>query len=182
MNGKLPAALLFVGFSLAGLGAGLGLQLWLKPYPVDPSPAIGASAEIIGQPRPAFALPDLLGATRSVDEWDSQVLVVNFWATWCSPCTREIPGFIKLQQRHRSRGLQFIGVALDQPEPVRAYSESMGINYPLLLGAVGLMQRYGNPSAALPYTAIIDRRGKVVYTRLGELSAAETQAVIKPLL
>ncbi|MCP4044224.1 MAG: TlpA family protein disulfide reductase, partial [Gammaproteobacteria bacterium] len=71
-----------------------------------------------GKPRPEFSLNDLTGTPRRVREWDGRLLFVNFWATWCPPCLREIPTFIELQDRYGSRGLQFLGVAVQDPVPV----------------------------------------------------------------
>src|SRR4051812_17464212 len=69
----------------------------------------------------ATVLPGLDGKPEALRQWLGQVLVVNFWATWCGPCREEIPLFIRLQERHRSRGLQFVGIAIDEPVRVRAY-------------------------------------------------------------
>ena len=82
----------------AGLGGYWAYQHWNTPEPV-PLPAAAPSPDnIIGLRRPDFSLPDLDGQLRRIAEWDGKVLVVNFWATWCPPCRREIPAFIKLQE------------------------------------------------------------------------------------
>ncbi|MDO9142540.1 MAG: TlpA disulfide reductase family protein, partial [Methylobacter sp.] len=69
-------------------------------------------------PLPEFSLPDLIGHQRSISEWRGKVLVINFWATWCPPCRKEIPDFIALQQRYNDQGVQFIGIALEDQKPV----------------------------------------------------------------
>lgn len=130
-------------------------------------------------------LDDLNGRRQALAQWRGQVVVLNFWAPWCPPCRKEIPGFIRLQQRYGPQGLQFVGVALDDPEPVREYVQATGINYPTLLGgmaAVMLGQAAGNPQGGLPYTLILDRQGKPVITLLGAVSEGRMEALIRPLL
>ena len=112
-------------------------------------------------------------------------MIVNFWATWCPPCRKEIPEFIKLQEKYGQQGLIFIGIAIDQKDKVQAYSDEMGVNYPILLGeleAIELSKRAGNRLSGLPYTAIIDRSGKIVGSEVGGLTEAKLDALIKPLL
>ena len=122
-------------------------------------------------------LPDLDGQLRRISEWDGKVLVVNFWATWCPPCRREIPAFIELQETYGPRGVQFVGVAVDTPNNVSDFVDPMGINYPTLVGesdAIAIAKQYGNRLGVLPYT--------VVYVHRNELSYADAEAVIQPLL
>lgn len=133
----------------------------------------------------AAELPDLEGRRQALTQWRGQVVVLNFWAPWCPPCRKEIPGFIRLQQRYGAQGLQFLGVALDRPEPVGEYVQAAGINYPILLGgmaAVMLGQVAGNPQGGLPYTLILDRQGKPVIALLGAVSEGRMEALIRPLL
>lgn len=133
----------------------------------------------------AAELSDLAGQRQPLGQWRGRVVVLNFWAPWCPPCREEIPGFIRLQQKYGAQGLQFLGVALDRPEPVQAYVQANGINYPILLGgmeAVLLGQAAGNPRGGLPYTLILDRQGRPVTTLLGAVSEQRLEALIRPLL
>ena len=133
----------------------------------------------------AAELTDLAGRRQTLSQWRGQVVVLNFWAPWCPPCRKEIPGFIRLQQRYGAQGLQFLGVALDQPEPVREYVQAAGINYPILLGGMAagmLSQAAGNSQGGLPYTLILDRRGQPVITLLGAVSEQRMEELIRPLL
>jgi thiol-disulfide isomerase/thioredoxin len=130
-------------------------------------------------------LPDMAGNAQPLDQWLGKVAVVNFWATWCPPCRKEIPGFIQLQDRLGAQGLQFVGVALDELDKVQAYVDETGINYPILLGdmaAVNLGQAAGNRLGGLPYTVIFDRQGKAVAALTGAISEERLEALVKPLL
>ena len=95
------------------------------------------------------------------------MVVLNFWATWCPPCRREIPDFISLQAAFGPKGLQIVGIALDEPEKVKAFSREAGINYPVLLGTEEITVRYGGISG-IPTTFIIDRDGNIVTSFEGQ--------------
>ncbi|MCI0401255.1 MAG: TlpA family protein disulfide reductase [Gammaproteobacteria bacterium] len=139
----------------------------------------------IGTRRPDFTLPDLKGTARNVGEWDGKVLAVNFWATWCPPCQEEIPEFIELQKEYGPRGLQFVGIAIDDLDSVRDFAQKMEVNYPILIGeqdAIQVATTFGNTIGALPYIAIVDRTGRIVFARRGALSRDEAIKVITALL
>ena len=144
-----------------------------------------AATAILGRHRPAFTLPDLDGQPRTISEWDGKVVALNFWATWCPPCIREVPEFVTLQEKYRAQGLQFIGIALQKPEDVREFVARHKVNYPILVGeleVIKLAETYGNNIGALPYTVIIDRNGKVVHVKPGILPTEEAESVITGLL
>ncbi len=148
---------------------------------VQPSQAVVDDREL----RPLFSLPGVDGETHAISEWDGKVLVINFWATWCAPCRKEIPEFVALQNAYGEAGVQFIGVAVDTLENVIAYAEEFGINYPLLVGdeaAIAAGFAYGNKIGGLPYTAIVDRDGRVVLRHQGVLSHDQAVAVLEALL
>ena len=133
----------------------------------------------------AARLADLGGAARSLEPWRGRVLVVNFWATWCAPCREEIPGFVKLQARYGAQGLQFVGIAIDDPSKVVPFAREFGINYPLLTGgleALELLRQSGNRAGVLPYTVVIDRKGNLVSRERGGLKEARLETLIRPLL
>ena len=156
--------------SVSGSGSGSG------------SRAVEAPAGVLHQLRPEFTLPDLDGRPRRPDEWNGKVLVVNFWATWCAPCRKEIPLLIDLEKRRP--GVQVLGIAVDRAEAVRPFAEELGIGYPILLDDLqgSTMRRYGNRVGALPFTVITGRDGVVAYVRLGEVEAAELDWVTDTLL
>lgn len=136
------------------------------------------------QLRPSFVLPDLQNKSHSNSEWDGKVVVVNFWATWCPPCVEEIPMFIELQKKYGAQGLQFVGIAVDDAESVKNFSEAMGINYPILLetGRSKLAFSFGNHLGALPFTVVINQQGMIVARQMGGVSRSEMLQMFEPLL
>ena len=173
---------LIVTVALLALGAG-----WFAGWRAqDPSSSLSpAQAKSAAETLFVSTLPDLKGDKQPFAQWRGKVLIVNFWATWCTPCREEIPQFIKVQEKYRSRGLVFVGVAVDNKDAVRAYADEIGINYPVLLGdleAIELTHKAGNRAGALPFTLIIDRTGKIIATELGGLTQAKLEPIIGPLL
>lgn len=133
----------------------------------------------------AARLPDLDGNAQPLDQWRGKIVVVNFWATWCAPCREEIPLFVKLQNKYGDRGLQFVGIAIDQPEKVRPYAAELGMNFPVLIGgidAIGLTRTLGNRAGVLPFTVVLDRSGKAVQKQVGAVKEAQTEALLAGLL
>ena len=130
-------------------------------------------------------LPDTTGSQQSIAQWKGKVLVVNFWATWCVPCREEMPEFVKAQREFGDRGVQFVGIAVDDVAKVRDFAAELSLNYPALIGGFGaieLSKALGNRLAALPYTVVIDRAGRISRAHLGALKPAELRNVITPLL
>ena len=148
-------------------------------------PVIEKDDGIIGSSRPDFSLPDVAGEVRNIAEWDGKVIAINFWATWCPPCIKEIPEFVELQHKYQSQGLQFIGIALQRPEEVLDFMKEKGMNYPVLAGemeVIEISELYGNHIGALPYTVIIDRAGLIQYVKRGPLSMDSAESIISKLL
>jgi len=147
----------------------------------DNSEEAREASSMVGQQRPLFRLPDLQGKVRSVEEWSGQVLVLNFWATWCPPCQREMPSFVQMQDEFASQGLQFVGIALDDAVKVENFLDTMGVEYPNLVGgdeALMVSNSYGNSFGALPYTVAIGRDGTILATFRGEVTREKLEPVI----
>lgn len=164
-----------VGFGLAGVLAGRFVG----------EPGRGAVEQVRVDRVWEAVLIDLAGNRQDLAQWRGKVVVLNFWAPWCPPCRQEIPGFIRLQDKYRGQGLQFLGIALDQEDRVKAFVREAGINYPILhggMGAVMLGQAAGNPQGGLPYTLILDRNGQPVTTLIGAVSESRLEGLIRPLL
>lgn len=141
--------------------------------------------DLIGTPRPDFTLPDLENKPRNIGEWGGKVLLVNFWATWCPPCRREMPGFVELKEQYGPQGFEIIGVAIDTPDLAQDFAEAIGVNYPILHGqmdATEISTEYGNRMGALPYSILIDRAGKIHSMRAGELRKELLEEQLKTLL
>lgn len=139
---------------------------------------------MIGQQRVEFAVADLTGTVRNIKEWDGKIIFLNFWATWCPPCKKEIPTFVALQKNYGDQGFQMIGIAIDELEAVSEYAKDMQINYPLLMAqseGIGLAKRFGNGVGVLPYTVVINRDSGVSHTILGEISKIQAEEILDEL-
>lgn len=161
--------------AIAAAAAGYGFNLWRLERTASPA------AEALFATR----LGDLEDRQQPLTQWRGKVLVVNFWATWCEPCRDEIPVFIRLQQQYGARGLQFVGIAIDQRDKVQAFAREFGINYPVLLGGIDtidLSRQLGNRVGALPYSVIIGRDGRIAARHLGEFKENTLIDVLQPLL
>ena len=125
--------------------------------------------------------PDVAGRTQALSQWRGQVVVLNFWASWCGPCREEMPDFAALRAQYRPRGVEFVGIAIDNSTNVVRFLRQMPVDYPILIGegaAHTLARRLGNPSGALPYTIVLDRDGNIVLSHLGRLPRAKLEATL----
>ena len=157
--------------AVVALAAGAALALWLR----SPTPVRDAG------PLLAISLPDAEGREQALAQWKGKLLIVNFWATWCAPCREEMPMFVKVQAEHGPRGLQFVGVAVDEPAKVRQFASEIGLNYPALIGGYGAMElskTLGNTVMALPFTVAVDRSGAIVLNHLGPMKQAQVDRLI----
>ena len=173
---------LFAAVAIVSAAGGGAYQWWSRGGSVA-SGALDPQAAV--ERVYAARLADLKGGMQPLEQWRGQVLVVNFWATWCAPCREEIPGFVRLQERYGSHGLVFVGIALDQPDKVAEFAREFHINYPLLVGGMetlDLLRQAGNRAGVLPYTLIIDRAGKLVSREPGGLKESRLEEVLRPLL
>jgi len=164
-------ALAGVGLAAAVAGAVLG------PFALQSSS--GASALL------STVFPDVAGQPRRLRDWNGKVAVCNFWATWCEPCREEIPLLITLYDKYRSQGVEVIGIGVDKLPNIVEFASKMKITYPLLVGdvrALDLMRSLGNQAGALPFSAILDRRGAVTYRKLGAFRQGEVDSVLASLL
>ncbi len=169
-----------------GVGGGILYQQWQsRPAPATDAHVAPAEQPTGSERRPDFRLPDVDGQMHSIDEWNGKVIVLNFWATWCPPCVREIPALQQLYETYRARGLVVVGVALDTPQQVIDFIDPRGVEYPVLIAdqdGPALTRRYGNRLTVLPYTVVIDRQGNIVYRHRSEITFEQAKEVIEPLL
>ena len=172
---------LFAAVAVAAAVGGAAYHLWSRGGTADG----GTSPRAVAERVYAARLADLKGSAQTLEPWRGQVLVVNFWATWCAPCREEIPGFVRLQERYGPRGLLFVGIAIDQPDKVADFAREFRINYPLLIGGleiVDLLRQVGNRAGVLPYTLVIDRSGNLVSREPGGLKETKLEGIIQPLI
>ena len=145
----------------------------LQPEAPAPSAADSAASPSLAARLPDFTLSNLAGEPQSIRSWPEQALVVNFWATWCPPCLREIP-LLKEFQRTEAGTIQVVGIAVDQRAPVEAFAADMEFNYPILIGQSAAMEAaasFGVDFVGLPFTVFADAGGDLLGVRTGELRA-----------
>jgi thiol-disulfide isomerase/thioredoxin len=176
MPGIRPATLLTIVAFIAGISA-----IFAYRYV---NGAGGSAPGILGGKRLDYTLVDIEGKPRQLREWDGKVVLVNFWATWCPPCRTEIPDFVAMQEKYGGKGVQFVGIALDNNENIAEFLRTEPVNYPILLDREdkSLSFDYGNTSGVLPYTVVVDRDGTVRATRQGRFHRVEVEATIRDLL
>jgi peroxiredoxin len=119
---------------------------------------------------PSFTLPGMDGKSHELAEWRNKVVLLNFWASWCSPCQTEIRDLVAYQSQYAARGLQVVGIGLDDEVKLRNVQRTLGINYPVLLANSPnnpLMANLGNRDGVVPYSVLISRSGEVIYTHTG---------------
>ncbi|MFN3429489.1 MAG: peroxiredoxin family protein [Candidatus Sericytochromatia bacterium] len=143
-----------------------------------------ALAASTGRPAPNFSLPDYkTGKPIQLSDYRGKVVLVNFWATWCPPCRREIPDFIRVQNTLRGKGFEIVGISLDEggAEAVAPFAMEMGINYAVALGNEQVVASYGG-IRGIPTSFLIDRQGRLVRTYPGMIDERTLRAAVEALL
>jgi thiol-disulfide isomerase/thioredoxin len=175
-------ALLTVALSAAAALGYLTYRIWMPPAPVDPEADpivvdIAADPEDDALPQTAETLPDfslgnLAGEPQSIKSWPGKPLLINFWATWCGPCLREIPMLKELQATRPD--LQVVGIAIDKRDAVVEFAREMDFNYAILIGqseAWEAAAALGVNIYALPFTVFTGADGSILGVHTGELHA-----------
>lgn len=161
------------GLGIMAMGAGLGWNLWQQSEAVDPG-------EAFWQLR--FDRPE--GGQLAMATFRGQVLVLNFWATWCPPCVKELPDLDRLHASQSTRGVQVVGLAVDGPTPVRQFLARQPVRFAVgLAGLEGtdLSRHLGNANGALPFTVVFDRHGRVRQRKLGQTQLDELTRWVEAL-
>ena len=129
---------------------------------------------------PDLTLFDGQGKPHRLSEWRGHPLLVNFWATWCEPCRREIPLLKSLRHREATQGLQVVGIAVDFRDAVLQYAQTMAIDYPILIGEQGGLEAIDSfgMEAVFPFTVFADGQGRIVALKVGELHADEADFIV----
>jgi peroxiredoxin len=170
------------GFLLYRLGL-LGREAPLALAPVhvtegNPEPA--PPHHPIPETVPSVTLPGMDGKPRSLADFRGQPLLINFWATWCEPCRREIPLLERLRHARSATHLEIVGIAIDSPDAVRQYASTHGMDYPVLVGEQGgldAVTAFGMDTV-LPFSVFADREGRVVTLKVGELHPDEATFIL----
>ena len=171
-------ALLLVACLTAALYFGKNLSLSIGDIgKIIPQPDLATAAAML----PDFVLSDLNGTPRPISDWSGQPLLLNFWATWCAPCRREMPLLQKLHEESGNSGLQVIGIAIDRVPDVNAFTTETGVTYPILVGqedAIELTEVFGLDVLGLPLSVITGEDGQILKIQLGELHADDLKLII----
>jgi thiol-disulfide isomerase/thioredoxin len=187
---KTPA---YIAIALVAAAAGFGIYHFGIAPRAEREQRVNAAeaAQVAGQePAPAAAVPDVLpdftlgdidGQQRSIRSWTGKSMIVNFWATWCAPCRREIPLLKKLQAEHGAEGFQIVGVAVDFREDVLKYAKDIGIDYPVLIGeqdGLDAVNKFGQGSLGFPFTVFTDNQQRIVMFHLGEIRPEQVEVFL----
>lgn len=130
---------------------------------------------------PEFSLQNRDGQMQSIRSWPGKSLIVNFWATWCAPCRKEIPLLMEIGREEAANGFQVVGIAIDFRDDVLKYADEIKIDYPLLIGeqdGLAAADAFGVSSAGLPFTIFSDARGRIVVTFVGELTRPKADVIL----
>lgn len=155
---------LVIAVAITAATAGYGLHQWKSP---STTPARATPTQLS-----SLQLPDTNGAPQSLSQWSGNVLVINFWATWCAPCREETPALVRLSEKFAGKGVQFLGISIDSADKVREFAAEYSVTYPLFLGSADTMELttpFGNKAQALPFTVVLDRSGDARLTKLGKV-------------
>ena len=155
-----------IGALFTAIGAYFGARQ-MAPEPAQS----GAVHELLNQ-----TLPDVGGKPQRLDQWQGKILVVNFWATWCAPCVKEMPELSALQTELKGKSIQIIGIGIDSASNIAEFAGKYQITYPLIVAGMSgakFTRTLGNQAGGLPYTVIIGRKGELSKTYLGQLSIDE---------
>ncbi|MCP5090164.1 MAG: TlpA family protein disulfide reductase [Gammaproteobacteria bacterium] len=150
------------------------------PAPQMPTSSTAPKAlDVVSHPE--FVLTDSEGTDRAFSEWQGKNRLINFWATWCAPCRREIPLLKDFQREQSGNGFQVIGIAVDYPEEVSAYAESAEFNYPVLVGqqdAMAVAESSGIEFIGMPFTMFVASDGEYLNAFIGELHQEHLDRVV----
>src|SRR5262249_4532923 len=138
-----------------------------------------------GDTRSDLELPDAQGQARRLSEWDGRIVLINFWATWCGPCRAEMPLLDRVGAVWRERGLQVVGIAIDDADAVRDFLKDSPVHYPVLVHSgnnVDPALIFGDTHGILPYSVLIGRDGKVLEQRSGAFTQASLTGWLQPHL
>jgi thiol-disulfide isomerase/thioredoxin len=154
------------------------------PIPSDSAADMLLQGHPIPDLLPAFSINDLKGQPTTAAAWPGKSLIVNFWATWCGPCQREVPLLKALSSEWSDKNVEVVGIAVDHPDAVQGFAQRFKIDYPLLVGeqnALDLATQLGLSTPVFPFTVFTDRSGRVVALFIGELHRPQADLILSVL-
>ena len=167
--------------AIAMLGALLGL--YAGSYLGQPRLTAPGATLRPGERLTDLQLPDIGGHPHRLSEWDGKLVLVNFWATWCAPCREEMPLLDRARQELSPRGLEVVGVAIDDAEAVDTFLKASPVKYPILVGGDNdTLYRFGDGGDVLPYSVLVAPDGKVLAQRAGSFSEHGLSRWLEPHL
>ena len=183
MKTKLIVASAFVALIAAGAGVFAGHSL------LD---AGGMEVAEAAQPAPQNAVAQLWaapvtnadGKPQSLSLLKGHPVVVNFWASWCGPCVEEMPSLAQLHREYAKKGVEFVGLGVDSDKNVKAFLQKVPVDYPVYVigfGGADLARAFGNNAGGLPFTVVIDAKGNVRSTKLGQIQPNELKHTLDAL-
>ena len=182
--GTAVAAAVVGGYAYRTRQAGPATPTGATDTPVSGAAATGAANN--GDPVAALralSLPDLDGKPHRIDQWAGKPVVVNFWATWCAPCVKEMPELQALQEKYPN--IQFVGIGIDKVENMRQFLQKVPVSYPLLVmeaGAIDRLRTLGNPAGGLPFTLVFDADGGISRKILGQIQPDDLDRTLSSLV
>src|SRR5882762_2983955 len=154
-----------------------------KPSAGESDQSAPPSARRIPDVLPDVTMPDSSGTPHKLSEWKGRPLMVNFWATWCDPCRREIPLLKSLRHERSGESLEVVGIAVDFKDAVVDYTRKIGIDYPVLIGekdGMAAIDAFGMDTV-FPFTVFADRQGRIFTVKVGELGRDEAKIILDGL-
>ena len=176
---------LIAGVALAATAAGLLVAELNQPKQLSSTLSTLSNDKALATAQLlALTLPDTNATNQPLGQWRGKLLVVNFWATWCTPCREEMPGFSRLQEKFSGKNVQFVGIAFDSVDKVQQFTLQTPVSYPLLIGTSALLPisaGLGNAAGGLPFTVVIGRDGALLQSRLGIWKETAFDAILSDL-
>jgi thiol-disulfide isomerase/thioredoxin len=159
----------------------IGVRVYLEFQPGNSQGELLQPAQSFPDRLPDFTLNDVWEEPHSITEWAGEPMLINFWATWCAPCRREMPLLQALHNERATSGIQVIGIAIDRRNDVQSYIAEAGISYPILAGemdAMAVSDQFGLDGLGLPFSVLVTADGRILTVFIGEIDMDELRELV----